>query len=170
MCQILSSGLFSVINILLECNTGFRVKDWDSDEIKSEMSTTLCPEFTKRNTLSFYLFTFCSFFFFTMRHFPSVFHASFFPRSVRCQEMQAGHVPHHKACSGLDESLNYLMATVGAFRRCHLLSRGETGWLTGWRAYSRGTNQSHSRCSFNKITGGILCDMTPLKSLQTLLW
>lgn len=83
--------------------------------------------------------------------------------------MQAGHVPHHKACSGLDESLNHLMATVGAFEICHLVSLGETGWLTGWQAYSRGVNQSRSWCSFNKITGGILSNMTSLKSPKTLV-
>ncbi len=95
------------------------------------MSTMLYPKVTKkRNLLSFYFISFS-----TMRHFPSVFHS--FPHTVRCQVMQADRVPHHKACTGLDESLNYLMATVGAFRRCHLLSQGETGWLTGWYAYSR---------------------------------
>ena len=96
-----------------------------------------------------------------MRHFPLLSHS--FPRTVCWQAMQAGHVPHHKACSGLDESLNYLIATVGAFRRCHLLSQGETGWLTGY-TYSRGMNQTHSRCSSNEITGGILCNMTSLES------
>lgn len=88
------------------------------------MSTTLYPEFHKKELVE--LSFFFPFFFSAMRHFPSGSH-SFFHRTVSCQVIQAGDVPHHKARSGLDESLNYLMATVGAFRRCHLLSRGETG-------------------------------------------
>lgn len=78
-------------------------------------------------------------------------------------------MPHHKACSGLDESLNHLMDTVGAFEICHLVSLGETGWLPGWQAYSRGVNQTHSWCSSNKITGGILFNITSLKSPNTLV-
>ena len=125
--------------------------------IKQKCQPRFTPNSTKRNLLSFH-FSFL-FFFSTMRHFPSGSH-SFFHRTVSCQVIQAGDVPHHKARSGLDESLNYLMATVGAFRRCHLLSRGETGWLTGCYACSMGTGRSHSRRLFNKITGGILCKLT----------
>lgn len=110
------------------------------------------PRFTQ-NSQEGTCWAFMLFHFLTTPHFRAFGFSLFLPRTVRCQVMQAGHVPHHKACSGLDESLNYLMATVGALRRCHLPSRGETGWLTGWYAHSRGTNQSHSRCLFNKITG-----------------
>lgn len=41
MCQILSSGLFSMINISLDCNTGFRVKDYDSGEYNSNVNRAL---------------------------------------------------------------------------------------------------------------------------------
>lgn len=105
-------------------------------EDKTKMSAMLYRKLTKKNLLSLY---FC--FFFKYVTLPSSFHSST-PHMVHCQVVQAGWVPHHKACSGLDESLNYLMATVGAFRRCHLPSKRETGWLTGW--YTCGTVMNHS--------------------------
>lgn len=52
------------------------------------------------------------------------------------------HIIRH--CSGLDDSPNYLMATVGALRRCHLLL-GKSGGLTGSYVWGTGTKQRHTQ-------------------------
>lgn len=117
----------------------------------------LYPVFPERNFLSRVplSFVFVVFLYATL----NVFSLLFFLHTLCCQVRQAGYVPHHKACSGLDESLNYLMTTVGAFRSCHLLCLEVKGCLTGWYAYSMGTKQSHSQCSRNRAPGGILCNV-----------
>ena len=135
----------SVVNISLGCSAG----SW-SQRPRLERIFLKCQAYfddnSQKGTCYYFIYLWG---FFTMRHFHS--HSSFFLRSPRWRVTQDGRVPHHEACSGLDESPNYLMATVGAFRRRHLPSLGETGRLTVRYAYSRRTKQCHSQCAFNLL-------------------
>ena len=136
MCQISSPGPFSAINILFDCNTGYGVKDSGSGGDNRNVSPAQRITHNARGGA-------CSagvVFLLLWKQLTLIL--SYFldsPPSPR-----PGREPHETAGPGLDETLHYLMVTVGAWRIYHLLSHREKHQISGW--YKGGGNQFPCYC------------------------